>query len=176
VLFYRLFYDKSVVSFQFAFFNHPSICLTAYALLQAFYRRHQMAPTFFGCFDPLCHYILQLAGPQWWPNHCASTFGFQLGSSLLLHSQHDARSAVSHSFLTAVCRCLPTTPKSFSILPIDCAGEPLHPSSTGNSQVLHPLCLQVLASFAYLLLFLSYASSHPSSQRTVSSMMIMFLV
>ena len=51
----------------------------------------------------------------------------------------------------------------------DCTENSLQPTSTGNSQTLHPLSLQSAISSAYLRLFLPCASSQFSSHDTVSS-------
>ena len=94
------------------------------------------SPTFFGCFDPD---ILQLVGQQWWPVHYSMDPGFQHRSSRRCHNQHDALSAASINRLAAAFLALPHIPRRRNNFQTDCAGNPLHPTSTGNNQTFHPL-------------------------------------
>ncbi|KAH3736830.1 hypothetical protein DPMN_043404 [Dreissena polymorpha] len=65
-------------------------------------------------------------------------------------------------------------PKAPSAFHTDCAGKPLHHTSTGKIQVVYPLFLHISASSWYFDRFLSFASSVLSSQGTVSSRSIIF--
>ena len=78
--------------------------------------------------------ILQLVGQQWWPSHCPSLPGFQLRFSYI-----------------------PSYSRASTLLLRPCAGNPLHPTSTGYSHVCHPLLLHVSTSSVYFTLFLSKA-------------------
>ena len=93
---------------------------------------------------------------------------FQHRSSRRYQIHQDDRSAASPSLLVVLC-VLPDTPTRVSSFHTDCAGNPLQPTSTGNSHTLHPLSLQSAMRSAYLRLFLSCASSQFSSHGTVSS-------
>ena len=76
----------------------------------------------------------------------------------------------------AFCLCCPFTPRPLNIFHNDCAGNPLAPISTGNSQHFHPLALQSSCNWRYFVYFLSWASSHRVSQGTVSSIITMALL
>ena len=76
----------------------------------------------------------------------------------------------------AFCLCCPFTPRPLNIFHNDCAGNPLAPISTGNSQHFHPLALQSSCNWRYFAFFLSWASSHRVSQGTVSSIITMALL
>ena len=119
-------------------------------------------------FRPLNHDILKLAGQQWWPVHYSTDPDFQHRSSRRCHIQQDDRSSASLSVLVVVLRVLPDIPSRVSNLNTDCAGNPLQPTSTGNSHTLHPLSLQSAIRSAYFRLFLSCASSQFSSHGTIS--------
>lgn len=124
----------------------------------------------------LNHNVLQLAGLQWWPVTAHHSPGFQLKSSHLFQSQQKALSAASPNLRAAVFRSLPAIARAVSILHTDCAGKPLQPTSTGNSQVCPPLSLHCWTRSRFLVVFLSEASSHPSSHGTVSSIRMIFFV
>lgn len=105
-------------------------------------------------------------------SHYPSSPGFQLNSSHLLQSQQEALSAASPT-----CKQL----SSLSFLPFPglltsstqtAPGKPLQPTSTGNSQVCHPLSLHYWSRSLFLVAFLSEASSQLSSHGTVSSIRI----
>lgn len=122
----------------------------------------------------LIHNALQLAGPTVMASHCPSSPGPQLASSLLFQSQQDALSAASPNLRTAVFLSFPAIPRAVSVFHTDCAGKPLHPTSTGNSQACHPLSLHCPTRSWYLEDFLSCAYPHPSSHGTVSSIRMIF--
>jgi len=82
-------------------------------------------------------------------------------------SHLDAFSAASMMFLTAFLMSSPSTPSILRALISDWPTNPLHLSSMGFHQILHPL-LQP-ASSSYLALFFSKASSIQSCQGTVNS-------
>jgi len=102
--------------------------------------------------------------------HYGPVVSDQLFSSFFIYSQLDAFSAACLSFPTAL--LIPNLP---SVLHTDWAGNPLHPISTGNSQVLQPRLLHCSCSSVYLPIFLSNGSSHLVSQGTVSSTITSFL-
>ena len=90
------------------------------------------------------------------------------------HIQHEAFSAVSPSVLTALFRVAPQIPIAFSIVQTERAGNPRHPTSTGNNQVFQPRSWHASFSSQYFELFRSWASSQPYSHGTVSSMMMIY--
>lgn len=92
-------------------------------------------------------------------SHCPSSPGFQLCSSLLRQSQHEA--------LTAACPNLRTA--AFLRWKSSTAN-----SNGGKNQACHPLLLHCWTRSWYLVVFLSRASSHLSSHGTVGSTMIIF--
>lgn len=68
-------------------------------------------------------------------------------------------SASSPSLLIAVLHALPDSPSFVSSFHNDCAGNPLQPFSTGNSQAHQPLSMRSAMRCEYLRVFLSCASS-----------------
>ena len=110
---------------------------------------------------------------RWWCPTFISP-GFQLNSSLLFQSQEEAPSAASLYLRAAVFLSLTTTPRAASIFHTHCAGKPLQPSSTNNSQACHPLSLHCSTRSWYSMAFLSEASSHPSSHRTMIYIRMIF--
>ena len=122
------------------------------------------------CFDPLLLVHSRGGGSVVVISHYVSAVGFQPFSSLLSHSQLDPVSAAWQIDCTALFLSLPPIPSAPSNVHIDCAANPLAPTSTGNNQVLQPCVVHSLCSSAYLSLFRSCASSQRVSQGTVSSM------
>ncbi|KAI8479449.1 hypothetical protein Bbelb_428190 [Branchiostoma belcheri] len=119
-------------------------------------------------FRALLRYTLRLPGPA------------VLAKSLLIRSsrQHDALSAASPILRTAAFLSLPVIPTADSIFHTDCAGKPLHPTSTVRTPYEQPslptIVPTLLQQVLYFALFLSWASSQPSSQGTVNSIMTIF--
>lgn len=105
-------------------------------------------------------------------SHYPSSPGFQLNSSHLLQSQQEALSAASPNLQAAIFLIFPAIPRAVNIVHTDCAGKPLQPTSTGNSQVCHPLSLHYWSRSLFLVAFLSEASSQLSSHGTVGSIRI----
>ena len=99
----------------------------------------------------------------------------QLFSSLFILSQLGAFSVACPSLPTALHLSRALIPRLLSILHTDWAWNPLHPISTGNSQILQPRLLHYSCNLVYFAIFRSYASSHLVSQGTVSSTIISFL-
>ena len=66
----------------------------------------------------------------------------------------------------------PVTPRIFRSRCADVPVKPLHPTSTGKVNALHPACEHVADRSAYLSFFRSYAASICSSHGTVSSTMM----
>ena len=95
--------------------------------------------------------------------------GDQLGSFLFSQSQWLLRSAMLDISLMAWLRTCPLIPKSFINLTVDVATKPRHPTSTGQTFALYPLCSASAARSEYRSFFLSKASSTASSHGTVSS-------
>lgn len=88
----------------------------------------------------LNHNILQLAGQQRWP----VTVHLLLASSSTPPTCSKANKRLFPPLPPPTCDsclCLPTIPRAVSIFHTDCAGKPLQPTSSGNSQAYHPLSL-----------------------------------
>ena len=75
--------------------------------------------------------------------------------------------------LTVFCLMFSLIPSAVKSFHSDCAGNPLSPISTGNSQDCHTFSLHSSIRCTYFGAFLSWASSHQVSQGAVSSIMMM---
>ena len=106
-------------------------------------------------FRPYSMNTLVAGGPTVVINHCALVNCFQLISSRLSHSQHDARSAAWLSLWIALFLSLPLVPTAVISLHTDWEQKPLAPTSTGNSQARQPFSLQRSINSVYLAFFLS---------------------
>ena len=95
--------------------------------------------------------------------------GDQLGSFLFSQSQWLLRSAMLDISLMARRRTCLLIPRSFISLTVDVATKPRHPTSTGQTFTLHPLCSASVERSEYRSIFRSKASSTASSYGTVSS-------
>ena len=109
-------------------------------------------------------------------SHCASLVGFQLLMFLFSHIQQDDCSAAWPILCAAVLLHRPFTANAENNRQTDCAGNPLHPTSTGKLQVCQPLSLHSVINSSYLALSRSFASPHLSSKGTVNPMMTIFFI
>ena len=102
------------------------------------------------CFYPLSPGHYQGSGSVVLIRHYGPVVSDQLFSSLFIHSQLDAFSAACPSLHTSLFLHPALILSLPSILHNDWAGNPLHPISTGNSQVLQPRLLHCSCSSVYL--------------------------
>ena len=109
-------------------------------------------------------------------SHCASLVDFQLLVFFFSQIQQDDCSAAWPIFCAAVLLHRLVTPNAENNRQTDCAGNPLHPTSTGKLQVCQPLPLHSVINSSYLALFRSFASPQLSFQGTVNSMMMIFFI
>ncbi|KAH3726749.1 hypothetical protein DPMN_052618 [Dreissena polymorpha] len=108
------------------------------------------------CFGPLSHKHSSGSGPTMVINHCVSVDASSSSiSSRLSHSQLDALLAAWLSLWIAPLLSLPVAPSAVITLHTDWEQKPLAPTSTGNSKVRQPRCLQRSRSSEYLAFFLS---------------------
>lgn len=95
----------------------------------------------------LNRYALQLAGQQWVARSQPIGSRLHAPSSLLNYSQQEAHSAASPILCTATLCSLPITPSVVSTDHTDTAGNPLHPTSIGNSHACQPFSLHSMMRF-----------------------------
>ena len=89
---------------------------------------------------------------------------------LFFQIQQDDCSAAWPILCAVVLLHRPVTPSNAeNNLQTDCAGNPLHPTSTGKLQVCQPLPLHSVSNSSYLALFRSFASPHTSLPRRQST-------
>jgi len=119
-------------------------------------------------FRPISRYTLVMAGQQW-DQALLVCAGFHVASLRRSQSQLDALSAALPRARTELFLDLPFMPRAPKAFQTDWAGKPLHPTSTGKTQLENPFSLHKSASSWYFDRFLSFASSVLSSQGTVSS-------
>ena len=109
-------------------------------------------------------------------SQCASVVGFQPLVFLFIQIQQDDCSAAWPILCAVLLLHRPVTPNAENNCQTDCAGNPLHPTSTGKLQVCQPLPLHSVINSSYLALFCSLALPHISSQGMVNSMMMIFFI
>lgn len=85
------------------------------------------------------------------------------------HNQHNDLAVAYPSLPTVVFHALPESPNHVSSFHKNWAGNPLRPTSTGNSHAQHLLFLQFAMRYAFLRHFFSCASLQFSSNGTISS-------
>ena len=104
-------------------------------------------------------------------SHCESVVSLQLLVFIFSQIQQDDCSAAWPILCAAILLQHPVTPNAENNRQTDCAGNLLHPTSTGKLQVCQPMPLHSVINSSYLALFRSFAPPHLSYQETVNSMM-----